>query len=94
MTKIRNDFKVQPNTQHNRTQENLWDIVVGGARFITTSSKEKADGLATLLNKDPHHMYRGQTRAEMYGAEKSIDRKEQCQVAAPMLWMAANRERL
>ena len=76
MAKIRNDFKVQPNTQNNRTQEDLWDVVVGGKRFTTTTGKENAEKLATALNEDPWHMERGQTRADRYGVNITVDRDD------------------
>lgn len=76
MKKRRNDFTVRPNRQPERTQIDLWDVVVGRpAELITTVQGEaKAQEIADNLNRDPWFLDRGQTRFELRGAVKSVER--------------------
>lgn len=74
MKKPRNDFTVRPNTQLERPQTDLWDIVVARQRFMTVVGQVRAQEIADELNKDPWFLDRGQTRFELHGAVKSVAR--------------------
>lgn len=76
MAKIRSDFKVRPNTQTERTQENLWDVVVARELVTTVVGKEAAESVASKLNNDPWYMDRGQTRADRYSVNPTVERDD------------------
>lgn len=63
--KITNDFKVIENSQSQRTQPDLWDVITGRQRVVTIQGKEKAQEIADRLNQDPYALDRGQTRADI-----------------------------
>jgi hypothetical protein len=54
MAKVRNDYTIRKNRQHQRMQEDLWDVIGGGRIMITTQGKENAQEVANRLNKDPY----------------------------------------
>lgn len=60
-----NDFTIRPNGQSHRAQTDLWDVVLGGSRHVTTACSEaEAQAVADRLNEDPWALNRGQTRAD------------------------------
>lgn len=62
MKRKRNDFTIKPNTQSERVQTDLWNVVVANKERITTvQGKEKAQRIADALNLDPYFLDRGQT---------------------------------
>ena len=76
MKRARNDFKVVPNNQKNRSQDDLWDVVAGGELILTAQGRDNAEAQAVLLNMDPWHLDRGQTRFERTGTRLSMERPE------------------
>jgi hypothetical protein len=74
--KARNDFKIRPNRQTNRTQVDLWDVFAGRELITTAQSEAEAQALADNLNRDPWFLDRGQTRFELRGAVKSVARND------------------
>lgn len=76
MKRARNDFKVVPNNQKNRSQDDLWDVMAGGELILTAQGRDNAEAQAALLNMDPWHLDRGQTRFERTGTRLSMERPE------------------
>lgn len=74
MKKHRKDFTIRPNTQTNRPQVDLWDVIVGRELVTTAQSEAEAQAIADALNVDPWFLDRGQTRFELRGAVKSVER--------------------
>lgn len=75
--KKRTDYTIRPNQQTHRLQADLWDVMLANRVRITTAvGEERAQFLADQLNEDCWYFNRGQTRAEMHGTRKSLDRKE------------------
>jgi len=63
------DFTIRPNTQSERIQEDLWDVMIGGTEVFTiTQGRKNAQALADQLNQDPYTFERGQTRMHRGGA--------------------------
>lgn len=55
MARIRNDYTIRKNRQYQRSQKNLWDVVVAKSILVTTAqSEEAAKIIADALNKDPY----------------------------------------
>ena len=54
MARVRNDYNIRPNRQHQRLQTDLWDVIGGGVIVITTQGKEKAQDIANRLNQNPY----------------------------------------
>jgi hypothetical protein len=66
-----NDFTITPNTQSERVQTNLWNVMVGGKRYTTVVGQEKAQRTADALNLDPNALERGETRAARAAGQTS-----------------------
>jgi len=65
---ITKDYSIRPNQQSQRTQPDLWDVVVGkDILILTAKSKVQAEEFAYRLNRDPHCLERGQTRRDRGG---------------------------
>jgi hypothetical protein len=76
MKSARKDFKIAPNTQKNRSQNDLWDVMLGLERVATRPNQAEAQTLADQLNADPWFLNRGQTRFERTGTKLSVERPE------------------
>ena len=77
MKRPRTDYTVRPNQQTHRLQEDLWDVVLAKTIQVTTAvGQEAAQELADRLNEDHWYLKRGQTRQDMHGTRKSVERKE------------------
>lgn len=76
MKKRRKDFTIRPNNQTQRTQVDLWDVIVGRELVTTAQSEAEAQTIADALNKDPWFLDRGQTRFELRGATLSVERRD------------------
>ena len=76
MTHNRHDFSIQLNTQKNRKQEGLWNVVTASRLITTARSEGEAQRIADNLNADPWYLDRGQTREAMHGVRKSVERDE------------------
>lgn len=66
-----NDFTITPNTQSERVQTNLWNVMCGGKRITTTVGKLKAQDTADALNLDWAALERGETRAARAAGQTS-----------------------
>ena len=63
-----NDYTIRPNTQTQRKQTDLWDVVKARHYLVTTAqSQEAAQITADQLNNDPCALERGQTFADRGG---------------------------
>jgi len=65
--KTRNDFKIRPNRQTQRTQKDLWDVVCGGELISVARSQDAAQAIADRCNVDPWALDRGMTRKDRGG---------------------------
>ena len=74
MKKRRKDFTIRPNNQPQRTQVDLWDVVAGRELITTVQGQAQAQAVADALNVDPWFLDRGQTRFDLRGAVKSVER--------------------
>lgn len=61
----RSDFTVRPNRQNQRSQLDLWDVILAHATLVTTTTNEQdAQDIADALNIDPYFLDRGKTSAD------------------------------